>query len=216
MNIDQKLDVKEIKKESTALAVKANSFTITTDDQYVEAMSFAKFIKESIKKVEKAFDPIIKQAHKTWKAAIAQKGQYIAPREAALKILDSKGRAFRIEQEKIRQEEQRKAQELANKEAERQRKLAEKAQARGDEKKAQEFTAKAEEVAAITPVIASKVSKIEGVAIRKIWKFRIVDDRLLPREWLTPDMNKIGATVRATKGTLRIPGIEIYQEDSSI
>jgi len=36
---------------------------------------------------------------------------------------------------------------------------------------------------------------------------------LIPREYLIPDEVKIGGVVRATKGSIQIPGIEIYSED---
>lgn len=210
------IDVKKIETESNALAVKAKSFEITTNEIYIEAMEFAKKIKASIKEIEIAFDPVIKGAHSAWKGAIAQKDKYIAPREEALSFIDSKARAFRSEQERIRQEEQRKAQELADKEAERLRKLAEKAEARGDTKKSEQFAERAQEAEMLTPVIAPKVTKVEGVVIRKIWKYRITDVNLLPREYMIADEVKLGQVARATKGTLKVSGVEFYSEDSSL
>ena len=216
METAEVIDVKKIESDSNALIERANSFEITTDVIYVDAMEFAKKIKASIKEVEAAFDPIIKANHAAWKGAIAQKDKYLAPREKALSYLDGKGREFRAEQERLRVEEQRKAQELADKETERLRKLAEKAEARGDTAKAEEFTAKSEEAAAIVPVIAPKVTKVEGIIVRQVWKARIVDETLIPREYLIPDEQKLGAVARATKGTLKISGVVIYSEDSKL
>lgn len=214
--VDTDVDIQAIEKESNALVVKANSYDITTNNVYVEAMEFAKTIKAMQKEVDGAFDPIIKNNHAAWKAAIAQKAKYYEPLEKALKFLDSKGRTFRQEQEAIRLADERKAQELARKEAERLQKLAEKAKARGDEKKAESFEAKAQETASITPVVASKVSNIEGIKVRKVWKYRIVDANAIPREYLIPNEVMLGQMARATKNTLKVAGVEFYSEDSSI
>ena len=209
-------DLQLIEKESNELAIKANGFTIATNDQYVAAMNFAKLIKESIKKVEAAFDPIIKQAHATWKSAIVQKDSYVAPREAALNILDGKGRVFRIEQEKIRQAEEIKARELAKKEAEKLAARAAKAAEKGQTEKAEALQQQAQEVAAITPVVAPKVSKVEGIVVRKIWKFQITHPELVPREFLTPDLVKLGGEARNMKGTRPVAGVRFYSEDSNL
>lgn len=214
--IYQEVDIQAIERESNALVVKANSFDIVNNDVYIEAMEFAKTIKAMQKEVDAAFDPIVKQNHAAWKAAIAQKTKYYEPLEKALKFLDTKGRIFRTEQERLRIEEERKAQELARKEAERLQKLAEKAKARGDEEKAESFEVKAQEAANITPVVAPKVAAVEGIKVRKIWKYRIVNANAIPREYLIPNEVMLGQVARATKGTLPIPGVEFYSEDSSI
>lgn len=210
------IDVKEIEKESNTLIVRANSYQITTDEIYVEAMEFAKTIKGKQKEVDTAFDPIIKQNHVAWKSAIAQKAKYYEPLEKALKFLDSKGRSFRTEQERIRQEEERKAQELARKEADRLQKLADKAKARGDNAKADTYNNKAQETESIVPIIASKVSAVEGIKVRKIWKYRIIDSNSIPREYMIPNEVMLGSVARATKGTLKVSGVEFYSEDSCI
>lgn len=54
--------------------------------------------------------------------------------------------------------------------------------------------------------------KAEGVSTREIWKFEIVDEKLIPREWLTPDLNKIGQAARGAKDAISIPGVRIYSE----
>jgi len=60
--------------------------------------------------------------------------------------------------------------------------------------------------------IEPAVPNIAGVSIRKIWKFRIVDETKIPREWLMVDEKKIGSAVRKTGCHLKIAGVEIYEE----
>lgn len=55
----------------------------------------------------------------------------------------------------------------------------------------------------------------KDAGLRTTWKFRIVDPNLIPREYLTPDLVKIGAVIRSTKGTLTIPGIEAYADQTA-
>jgi membrane protein involved in colicin uptake len=51
----------------------------------------------------------------------------------------------------------------------------------------------------------------KGVSSRTVAKWRVVDESVVPREYLRLDEKKIGEAVRA--GTSGIPGIEIYAEN---
>lgn len=52
----------------------------------------------------------------------------------------------------------------------------------------------------------------DGVQYRSTWKFRIVDETQIPREYLMPDHKLIEGHVRHKKGSTVIPGIEAYEE----
>lgn len=125
---------------------------------------------------------------------------------------------FQREQEDIRRKEEARLQELARKEEERRRKALEeraaKATAKGDTAKADELLAKKEEVFVPSPIVESQVQKVEGVKTVKVWKYRIANENKIPREYLCVDEKKIGQVVKATKGTLKIEGVEIYSEDT--
>ena len=47
-----------------------------------------------------------------------------------------------------------------------------------------------------------------GMSVRKVWKFEIVDEDLVPREFCSPDPRKIGAS-----NTREISGVRFFQED---
>jgi DNA repair exonuclease SbcCD ATPase subunit len=125
---------------------------------------------------------------------------------------------FQQEQEAIRRKEEARLQELARKEEERKKAAldarAEKAAAKGNLEKAEELRQQKEEVFVPAPVVNSSVAKVAGVATKQVWKFEISDANIIPKEYMIPDMVKIGAVVRATKGTLAIPGVKIYAEDT--
>lgn len=54
----------------------------------------------------------------------------------------------------------------------------------------------------------------DGVQYRSTWKFNIVDEKLIPREFLTPDLKLIEGHVRHKKQATAIPGVEAFEEQS--
>jgi len=122
-------------------------------------------------------------------------------------------RKFQQEQERKRREEEIRLAELARKEAERLQKRAEKASKKGQAEKAEALQQQALETEMMKPIVQSEVPKVAGIGSRESWKFRIVDIDLIPREFMTPNLQRIGEVARTTKGTLKIPGIKFYKED---
>jgi len=120
---------------------------------------------------------------------------------------------YQQEQERKRREEEARLQEKARKEAERLAARAEKAEANGNIEKAETLRQEAQEKEMLTPVVASPVEKVAGISTKKVWKFEIVNEDLIPREYMIADEARIGKVVRATAGTLTIPGVRIYAED---
>jgi len=92
------------------------------------------------------------------------------------------------------------------------------AQAEADAEAARLATEDALREAALAPraVMTAAVPKITaaGTSYRTTWKFRIVDLNLVPREYMIPNEQLLGATARTTKGAQTIPGVEFYAEQS--
>ncbi len=63
------------------------------------------------------------------------------------------------------------------------------------------------------PVIPTKVEKVTGVKTKTLWRFRIKDEKKIPREYLIPNEKMLGQLAEATKGSLEIPGVEFYPEE---
>jgi len=51
-----------------------------------------------------------------------------------------------------------------------------------------------------------------GTKINRPWKFEYIDKALIPREYMLPNEQLIGATIRTLKGDAKIAGIRIYQD----
>lgn len=56
--------------------------------------------------------------------------------------------------------------------------------------------------------------KLAGVTVREVYDWEVVDEALVPREYLTVDASAVGKAVRA--GTREIPGLRIFKTTSVI
>jgi hypothetical protein len=146
-----------------------------------------------------------------------------------------KAEEARLEALRRAEEEKRRNEELARLEAERkaeEERLLEAAMAAelaGDNTTAEaltlaavQTTAEAKQEAAaiqaepvyVAPVVLPKATpKLQGGPIYKtIWKYRITDPLMIPRQYLIPDEKTIGAVVRSSQGRVNIPGVQPYEE----
>lgn len=73
-----------------------------------------------------------------------------------------------------------------------------------------ELAAKSDEVEEAQQALAlvDQSGPPKGVSVRYVWKFRVVDAELVPREYCSPDAKKIGAFDPGSA----IPGVEWFQE----
>ena len=151
------------------------------------------------------------KAHQAHKAILEQQKKTEAPLVEAEGILKTQIKSYIDEVERVRREEERRLQEIARKEEE-ERRLAEALQAEAEGNK-EEAEAILEEPAYIPmPTVKADIPKVDNRLFRKVWKFKIVDIKKIPIQYLMPDMVKIGGVVRAMKDKTDIPGIQIYEE----
>lgn len=201
-----------VSKKALSIPEQARAIKIVDAETYSQAGEVLITIKGLRKEIGAAFDPIIKKAHEAHKEAKAQKDKAEAPLIEAENILKPAISAYDREQERIRREEEERQREIARK-AEEERKLREAEQAE-KEGRTEEAQAIIEEPVYVPPVVLEKTTpKVSGISKQTIWKFRIVDQNKIPREYMMPDQVKIGGVVRATKGSIQISGVEIYSED---
>jgi hypothetical protein len=179
-------------------------------------------IKDIRKQIADTFDPLAAKAHEAHKAILAEKKKAEAPLIEAEGIVKPAIARFMAEEERKRREEEARLAEIARKQAE------EMALAAAIE--AEEAGAPPEEVDAIAaaPVFVPTVApppppKLSGVSIRKVVKFEVTDLRALvkavaagqvPIEALQPNDVVIGAQARSLRGSLRWPGVRVWEEDS--
>lgn len=201
-----------VAQKALTVPEQARAIKIVDADTYSQAGEVLLTIKGLRKEIGAAFDPIIKKAHEAHKEAKAQKDRAEAPLIEAENIIKPAIAAYDREQERIRRAEEERQREIARK-AEEDRRLreAEQAEKEGDTATAQAII---DEPVYVPPVVIERTTpKVQGISMQKVWKFRIANEALIPRNYMTPDMVKIGGVVRATKGSVEIPGVEVYSED---
>lgn len=184
---------------------------IKTNDDYTRAGQILLTIKDIRKKIEATFKPIKQKMDAAKKEVLDQEKAADKPlleAEAWIKPLIS---GYLIEQERIRKEEENRLREQARKEEEeRQLQAAIEAEQNGSKEEAEEIISAPVQAAPV--VVPKTVPKVAGISQRENWKFRIVDEKKIPREFLKVDEVKIGAYARAMKSAGNIPGVEIYNE----
>lgn len=77
---------------------------------------------------------------------------------------------------------------------------------------AAELDAAAGEVRAVG--VSRPQPEMQGVYARKSWDCEIVDPAALPREYLIPDLPRIRAVVKASKGLVQIPGVRTFERET--
>jgi hypothetical protein len=68
----------------------------------------------------------------------------------------------------------------------------------------------------VAPIVTAASAKPAGTKLVMVvtWGFEIADAAMVPREYLMPDESKIGAVIRASKGTIQIPGVRAIRRES--
>ena len=207
------MDIDNTNSQALATIDRLQSLTcIDSTEDYKMAASYWQSARALMAEIAEAYDKIIADAFKTHKTAVATKKKYFEPIEAEAKRIKTIRSAYDAERERERQAEQRRQEDEARA-RESERKLAEAICAEADGNQAQADAIMAEPVVVAPVILARATPKIEGGPVyREIWKFRIVNADLIPREHLIPDEKKLGAMARALKGAMNVPGVGVYSE----
>ena len=213
--------VEEIRQEVMSIPEQAKMILVRDAESMAKGNEFFLVIKGIRKKINDTFDPIISKAHEAHKEAINQKKKVEEPLIVAEKWLNAQMTTYKQEQDRIREAEEQRLRIIAYEEEMQRRKLAEdqrlaeaaSLEASGAKEEAEQVMAEVlQEMEA--PVIVAppppSIPKVEtrGMATQTTWTFEITNASLIPREYLTIDMVKIGGVVRALKANTNIPGIK--------
>lgn len=223
------------------VVAQANQIVIETADDYEMTASFLQMIAARKKEVDATFDPIITKAHEAHKEALAQKKKFTDPLIEAERTTKGKLIAFSTEQERLRKIEEARLAEIARQEqaaaqaeADRMAKIeadriqeaalreASQLEAQGESVLADIVLQHAADSIAMSPlampvmaapvVVQSIVPKAAGLATTDVWKFEVTDEALIPRQFLSVNLQSIGAVVRTQKGLAKIPGVRVWTE----
>jgi len=201
--------MQNIKTDALVTIDQLRLVAVRTDADLMVADQLVQGGRDMIEQIRASFDPTIEAAHKAHKQAITSRDEKLKPWEEAVKAVKGLMADYKAERERQARAEALKLEAEARKREE-ERKLAE-AIAVAEAGDTDGADAIMEERITVPPVFVPPAPKTE-TRFREVWKFRVLDIALVPRQFLQPDDKKIGLYVRAMKGAANIPGVEVYSE----
>ena len=203
-------DTKETDAKALSAIGKANAIAIVTPDEYKQADFFCVGLRDLEKLIVADFADSKKKADALHSSICQQEKKHLEPVQQARKIVKGKMSVWQDAEEKKRREQEAKLQAEARKRAEDEAiAQAQEAQKEGNSEAAEAILATPVEVAPV--VLPSSAPKAKTI-IRTLWAFRVVNPKLVPDEYKMLDMVKIGGVVRATRGSVKINGVETYEK----
>lgn len=222
MEITEKPEV----KEGLALVTRARLLTVRTFLDREDAAHLGRQIAAADKWFEDFIKPMKQKAAEAHKTICTQENAVRQPFEQAKRYLSQQIGGFDAQVERERLQEEARLQREAEIEAEAEAKRLADEQAildaieleeAGDIKGAAAVLSNPvpRQVYVAPVIVPRQVPKTVGVSGSQIWKFRITNASLIPREYLVPDEKVLGQIARALKSKTNIPGIEAYCEDGA-
>lgn len=203
----QPLD-QEIKGVVTTMA----EIKIETSEDYELTALAVVDAKKLVNRAEEFFKPFKQDIDVLKKRVLDREKVAINPLKACIASAQTAMTNWQNAQEIKRRNEEALARSMATQEMRAENEaVAKEIEAQGDKETADAMRASA--ASATVPVIAqSTVPKVAGVATFTDYKFEIVDAKLLPREWLIPNVDAIKNYAKAMKGQGTIAGVRFYDE----
>lgn len=207
----------EIENEISPIVAAAQNLVVVDSASYTAAMELGKTVSAKIKWIEEKLAKGKKAAHESWQEWVKLEREGIGPLETIKKLISGRTYAWQKAEEDRKRKEADEARRLADEEAAAKRKIEEDARIAAAERLSQAgmkeqademletpVEIEVEEVAAPAPKV-----KVQGASMRENWQGKVVNENLIPREYMTPDLVKLNRITKALKGETRIPGWEV-------
>lgn len=207
-----------LKNNGELIVSQAKALTIMTNEDYQQGADLARQIKQAQAQIKDYWTGPKEAAHKVHAEICAKERAMLNALDEAERIVKSTMTKYIAQVEEAKRKAEEEMRKKQCEEEERFLQAAIDAEAKGDDLGVVKNMAMAEVVkdmaVTVNPV---QQPKTEGVSARKIWRARILDDSKVPVSIagavIRPiDIGAIEKMAMATKGTLSIPGIELYQE----
>lgn len=224
------INTQELEDEQASICAVAGALVVENQGGLDHAGSLLLEITTYLKRLDAEFDGTIKSAHEQHKKLVAWKAGYAQPAISARDTIKACVAKYLREVEVKRLEAQRFA-ELEAAQAERARREIEAAAMLAQATVQAEASASAESSLEILTDAATKSKEIveapvfiapavvtpeavapKGLSTSEKWCHVVVDERIIPREYLMVNEKKIAAVVRAMKGETRIAGVRVYAD----
>lgn len=198
----------EVRAEIVPVLDAAKAMVVVDEVSYLRALELGRMCDQKAKHVESVWKDAREKAHGAWKAITETISSFTKPLGEARTIVTRKATDWEHEdaQRKRVTEQTRQAEEQRRIENERLRQADELVKA-GKVELADRVM---EKEIVVAPQKIEEAPKPEKTTIGEKWQFEITEEVALPREYLTPNLVKIGQIVRALKGETRIPGVRVF------
>ena len=212
IEIETPVLTEEMQTGLEAMVKWSGSLVVGNDQERATAIEGLKRVKVRGNAIKAWFKPSKDAAAKAHKAIVAQE-------KSVTNVLDEIERQAKVavvgydtEQESLRNAERARLQAIADAKARKEaaRLQAEAAKLKTPELKEERLQQAEEVVAPVVQVAAPEA--VKGASTRKTWKARVVDAALVPREYMTVNEKALNAVAKATKGSIKIEGVEFYSE----
>ena len=211
------IDESALKTQTIDLEVRADALVVTNDEEYQDAAEFLKVLKDQAGKVKDFFKPIKDAAHKAHKEVCDREKMMLEPLTRAEAVIKKAAGGYLAEQERKRREAEERARRAAKEEADRRMAEAIELENQGRVEEAAAAMEEAEIIDSATVAVpTSPAKKVKGVSSSKDWEIVSIDESKVPVDVagtvIRPvDSGAIMRLVRASKGTIKIPGVT-YKE----
>jgi hypothetical protein len=193
----------------------ALSTAVTDLPSLEQAVSDRVQIGDRVKAVQDFFKPFKSAAHALHKALCDRENAMLAPllrldraKQGAIgSYHDAETRRRRIEEQRIADDQKRDADARALREAAALENL-------GDHALAKAVVAEA--IARPAPVVALPDTVREVAKFRRTWQWRLTNDALVPRDFLTVDTRKLDKYATAMQASAKVAGVEFYPVDTPV
>lgn len=209
---------KEMGSEVSEIELRARAIVIQSDDDYQAAGEFGVQIKKAAGEVVDFFKPMKDAAYQAHKAICDREKAMLAPLKAAEQALKQTMGDYSMEQERKRREAEEAVRKAAEEEARRKLEEAAAMEKEGKTGEAEAALTEAEimETAGRAVFVPSSVPKAKGVSASSDWEITGIDPKAVPlsingAELRPVDKAAVMRLIRASKGTIQIPGIT-YRE----
>lgn len=211
----------EIRPQALSLIERARSIEVRDQQTYNQAAELEKTIHALRQKVKARFEPIIDQAHKTHKEALAGRDAEDKPLEQAESLVKRCRVMFEAEQAMARLGHQRQLEKQANEQQQEQR-LAEAIAAEQAGANNTEVAAMLDAPLPPMAVIARPTfERAAGLGSRENWKAEVTDIRALcravaegsaPEHFVEANLTPLNLKARAEKQAMNVPGVRAVME----
>ena len=194
---------------------------VVTKEEYDLTAELIKKLKGEIDAVVAYYAGAKERAHRLHKEICDAEAYYTKPIKAYIEALKAEMKKFLAEEERKRRKAEEELREAARKEAEALMMQAAKIESAGGDASNLVAEAIMTETVGNTITISGSNNKTDGVVRKKDWEIVEINEAEVPTEIagvvIRPvDTSAIMKLVRATKGTVKIPGIKIEEKETIV